>query len=158
MSRDIIISITIQPTSFLNLSYYLNIKWVISSTISKILTNIYHDRFIFERRQRLLKQCIMGSVSSTLFSISNYLVLFNKFGMNSSQTTSYWPSVCIPSAYRATLLCQCSCPHGRKFWESSKLSTVSTVYPKGHRRSLAVLHRLPKFAQRVAYMASHGLV
>ena len=65
LSRDIIISITIYPTSFLKLSYYLNIKWVISSTNSKILTNLHHDRFIFERRRPLLKQCIMGSVSST---------------------------------------------------------------------------------------------
>ena len=61
LSRDIIISITIYPTSFLKLSYYLNIKWVISSTNSKILTNLHHDRFIFERRRPLLKQCIMGS-------------------------------------------------------------------------------------------------
>ena len=65
MSDDIIISKMIYQTSFLKLSYYLNIKWVISSTNLKILTNFHHDRFIFERRRPLLKQCIMGSVSST---------------------------------------------------------------------------------------------
>jgi len=32
-----------------------------SSTNSKILTNLHHDRFIFERRRPFLKQCIMGS-------------------------------------------------------------------------------------------------
>ena len=78
LSRDILISKKIYPTSFLKLSHYLNIKWVITSTNSKKYTNFDKLSFLaghFDHVTMISESCLREQMSVKC----NYFTYFRAF-------------------------------------------------------------------------------